>query len=307
MDIKKEVLDLIKSRKENEFNLGENLIIDGINLGKMRSMIGYRGIDLAKDVQISIDYIDNIKSYIYNDDIDTEYTLFYLHGGAFYGGSPLINEYMCKYISKFGKIRVINIEYPLAPDVKFPETSKIIYSIIKKYAKKYKNNKFSIAGDSAGGHIALNIVQQDVEDEKIISFICMYYPCMSLSKLENWNISMYNLDKDSEYGIMNIKFLRSLFPYIEKFYVPLGTNKNTKEYNFNLMTEEDFLKLPRMIIVKAQFDYCNLEINDFIKKFNVKNYSFDGMPHGFMEFLGYLDEVKSALDLTIENIRLSRD
>ncbi|VWL85854.1 alpha/beta hydrolase fold domain-containing protein [Oceanivirga miroungae] len=307
MDIKKEVINALRNRKDDEFNLGEELIIDGVNLGKMRSMIGYRGLDLASDVDIKIDYVDGFKSYIYNDNTDSNYTLFYLHGGGFYGGSAIVYEYICKYIAKYANIRVINMEYPLAPEMKFPDTSRLVYSVIKQYAKKYENNIFSIAGDSAGAHISMNVVQEDVLDKKLISFLTMYYPCMSLSKLENWSISKYNLDEDSHYAKINIKFLRSLFPFIEKFYVKKGTNKNTKEYNFNLMTEKDFSKLPSMMIIKAQYDYCNLEIDEFIEKFGVKSYVFEGMPHGFMELLGYVEEVKKALDLTIENIKISRD
>ncbi len=302
MDVKQEMIDAKKYRKKDEFNLGEDLVIDGIDLGKMRSMIGYRGKDLAPNIKSKKMIINGIDCYKYYNKTDTKNILFYIHGGGFYGGAAIVMENLCKYFANIGDIHVINIDYTLAPKSKFPDTSIEIYNIVKEVYKMYGDIKYSIAGDSAGAHLAMNVVLLDIRDKKIISHISMYYPVISLDEIKNWNINMYNLEEPCNEGKMIIKFLKAVMPYIKKFYIPSNVDRNTSLYNLNNISEEEKKLLPEILIAKSEFDYFNLEIDQFCSKYDVDLYEYKGLSHGFMELLGYLDEVSELANITVRKI-----
>ncbi len=304
MDIKEKMLYARNQRKKDEFGLGEELVIDGIDLGNMRSMIGYRGKDLALEIAKEVININGINCYKYFKSEKTNNVLFYIHGGGFYGGAAIVMENLCKYFAKISNVHVINIDYTLAPKSKFPDTSIEIYNIIKEISNKeeYKNAKFSIAGDSAGAHLAMNAVLLDIKDKSLISHISMYYPVISLEELKDWNINKYNLVEPCNNAKMIIRFLKSIMPYIQKFYVPENVDKNNSMYNLNNISEEEVKKLPKMLVVKSEFDYFNIEIDEFCRKYNLDLYEYKGLSHGFMEFLGYLDEVEEVANLTIKQI-----
>lgn len=297
MDIKKEMLDALAKRNKDEFNLYEDLVVSGVDLGKMRSMIGYRGIDIASFISTDEIDINNVKVYVYNKESTSNYVLFYLHGGGFYGGSAKVVEFACKYMAYKGNFTVYNIDYTLAPAKKFPNIALEILDVVKEISSKYENTIFGIAGDSAGGHLAINVAQLDTQ--KIISKVMSFYPVISLEAIENWSINMYNLDEDAVHAKATIQFLRSIMKYINLFYVPSNIDKRSSLYNINNMSYEEFDKLAEIYIYKAQFDYFNIEIDRLIKKFNIKSREYKGVSHGFIELIGYVDEASLLLERAV--------
>lgn len=291
MEIKKQMLEALKYRKEDHFGFYVPYIFEGIDVGKIRSMIGYPSLDLSKDVKQEVIYVNKVSCYKYYKNIKTKYVLFNIHGGGFYGGGTKVIENNSKYIAS-NDIHVISIEYTLAPELKFPNTMYQIYDIISYFVKEYENCKFGIIGDSAGGHLALNTVAIDFN--KYISFVGLYYPVISLDSKKKVETS--GIGENAKASIM---FLKSIMPLITKLYLPKEYDKNSSYYNaLNMKT-----LYPETVIFKAQFDYFNNEIDEFSKKFNVKTYELEGLSHGFMELLGYLDEVKEVLDLTIKHFK----
>lgn len=303
MDICPKMIEALKKRKKDEFNLGSDLIYKNIKLGEIRSKIGYRGIDLCPDVITEKIYINNILCYKYYTHQNTESVIFYIHGGGFYGGSALVSEYCCKYISKNSNSHIINIDYTLAPDSKFPDTMYEIYDIIEKIKEEYPNCKFGIIGDSAGAHLAMNVAILDIHELEILSFIALYYPVISLKEIKNWNISMYNLEEPCEYAKSSILFLKSIMPLISKLYLPEKYDEKSKFFNILNIEKEEFNKLPKIFLAKAEFDYFNLDIDLFIQKHNIDYVEYKRLAHGFIELLGYVDEAKELLDLTIKKFK----
>lgn len=303
MEISKKMLDALKLRKENEFNLASDLIYQGIDLGKIRGKIGHRGKDISHNVITQKLNINNITCYKYFVKEKTDYLLINLHGGGFYGGSAEISENNCKYLSYYGDIHVINIEYTLAPDSKFPETMYEIYDIIEKLKQEYKNCKIGILGDSAGGHLAMNVALLDIENLEIIDFIALYYPIISLEERENWNISKYNLSKDDINAKAGILFLKSIMKLIKKLYLEENYDRNSKYFNLLNIEKEEFKKLPKIFLAKAGIDYYNIDIDEFCNKYSIDSVEYEGLFHGFAELLSYVDEVKDLLELTVKKFK----
>ena len=91
---------------------------------------------------------------------------FYIHGGGFCVGNSLM--YLAAHTKFLREMReqgvtnvaVLSIEYPLAPKVKFPipiETCFHVYDHLVREKQIIKPENIILAGDSAGGSIALNI------------------------------------------------------------------------------------------------------------------------------------------------------
>lgn len=300
MDIKKEMIDAMKIRKKDEFNLFEEYEYKGLDIGRIRSMIGYRGLDLVQDLKEEKLNILGVDTYKYFANENSRYVVFNIHGGGFYGGSPKVMQYCNRYLAKMGDFHVYAIDYTLAPKSKFPDTMFEIYRIIKEIIKIYPNSKYIITGDSAGAHLAMNVA---LLDNSIFSYIFLYYPVISLLPQKNFKIDEFNLDSDAIYAKAHIQMLYQSTKLIQKLYLKENYDINSKFFNLLNIPFYEFEKLPKILIAKAQFDYFNLDIDEFIKKFKVEVVEFSELSHGFLEFLGYVEEAKSLLDLTIEKIK----
>ncbi len=92
----------------------------------------------------------------------------YLHGGSYYCGSFKTHGGIAARISKFSEIPVLFPDYSLAPEKPFPAALEDVITIYRWLIehKKIKPDKVIIAGDSAGGGLALAVLIK-LRDEKI--------------------------------------------------------------------------------------------------------------------------------------------
>lgn len=84
----------------------------------------------------------------------------YLHGGAFFAGSPETHRGLCARLSQLSGYTVIVPDYRLAPEHPFPaacEDSLAVYQGL--LAAGYAPEAVRVAGDSAGGALSLLLAQ----------------------------------------------------------------------------------------------------------------------------------------------------
>lgn len=78
-----------------------------------------------------------------------------LHGGAFYlgGGGPggLLESIP---VAGLGKIKVVSVDYRMAPEHKFPAASEDVAAVYQELLKRHKPENIGIYGCSAGGALA---------------------------------------------------------------------------------------------------------------------------------------------------------
>jgi acetyl esterase/lipase len=82
-----------------------------------------------------------------------------VHGGAFLVGRGLVaakNESVP--IASIGKIKVIGLDYRMAPYYKFPAASEDVEAVYRELLKTYKPNEIGIYGCSAGGMLTAQSV-----------------------------------------------------------------------------------------------------------------------------------------------------
>lgn len=91
----------------------------------------------------------------------------YYHGGGFVLGNIETHDYTCRFLAKHAGVRVLSVEYRLAPDDKFPaglDDALAAFDYAHKHADELGADQARIAvgGDSAGGNLAAAVAQQAV-------------------------------------------------------------------------------------------------------------------------------------------------
>lgn len=87
-------------------------------------------------------------------------TLLYLHGGAFVSGSPAMYRRFCAALAQRLSLRVFVPDYRLAPEHPFPAASDDACAVYEALvAELSRRDVLVVAGDSAGGNLALGVLQ----------------------------------------------------------------------------------------------------------------------------------------------------
>jgi monoterpene epsilon-lactone hydrolase len=77
-----------------------------------------------------------------------------LHGGAFLYGWPFGSQIESLPIASEGKIKVVSVNYRMAPAHKFPAASEDVAAVYRELLKSHKPSEIGIYGCSAGGILA---------------------------------------------------------------------------------------------------------------------------------------------------------
>lgn len=86
--------------------------------------------------------------------------LLYLHGGAFVAGSPQMYRPFCAALARRLSLRVFVPDYRLAPEHAFPAAPDDAAAVYSALATQLRPDEaFMVAGDSAGGNLALGVLQ----------------------------------------------------------------------------------------------------------------------------------------------------
>jgi monoterpene epsilon-lactone hydrolase len=103
--------------------------------------------------------IAGVESYWFNQSQLTEKNIvIYLHGGVYTYGN--INAYraMLSHLSRSLNLPLLYVEYSLSPEHPFPAANNEVLKVYRELVKKYPGYKITIIGDSAGGGLAISLV-----------------------------------------------------------------------------------------------------------------------------------------------------
>lgn len=132
------------------------------------------------------------------DVINHDNIIIYIHGGGFmYNCYGFYHDVLCEIAKKTNSI-VCYINYPLSPEHKYPTAINFCRDMINDIILKFPNKKVYIAGDSAGGNLVLNLM--DEFENKIEKYILI---CPVVSKE---NITDLRDTKILDYDSMQIYF-----------------------------------------------------------------------------------------------------
>ena len=269
--------------------------------------------ELSKIIKIK-DHMINIHIYRGKDTGKKKNAVLFIHGGAFFGGDVKTKGNQCRYLAEQADAVVISPEYRLAPETPFPGAVDDVMGTldwITEHAEKLKidEDKIAVMGESAGGTLAANCCLMDEKER--IKLAVYIYGALDLTPAErtpyHWDYSLYDMYEGQKDYIMNRLFrFKELTDYMEDLYVQNGYS--TMDGEVSPLYAEDLSKMPKTLMVEAEFDYFKICNDEFVKRLteagiNTEVILYEGLDHGFFDRIGSLFQAEDCIREIAERVK----
>ena len=219
------------------------------------------------------DKILNMDVRIFNENSNN--TLIYLHGGGWVSGSLNTHSNICYKLSEELNTCVIALDYPLAPENKFPIALNEIDLVCEKIMENYKN--VSIMGDSAGANLAFAVA---IKNKKLkFKEVILAYPATQTDYTSNTKYK--SVLKNSGKTFLTKESLRD---YLSMY---LRNDKDYKKPYVNLLKNNWLFGFPKTTIITGTLDPLHDEgvaLKEKLERFlvPVRHLDLQGAPHAFL-------------------------
>ncbi|MEC3975060.1 alpha/beta hydrolase [Amycolatopsis sp. H20-H5] len=228
--------------------------------------------------------------------------LVFFHGGGWVVGTRDSHDNTARYLAKHAGVRVLSVEYRLAPEHPFPAaTEDAIAAFDYAYAKASELGadpaRIAVGGDSAGGNLAAVTAQQAVRrGGGVPAFQLLFYPGTDFStrrrSREIFGEDLFLTDKDMD--------------WFENHYVPRGTDLTDPRLS---PLHGEVSGLPPAYIATAGFDPLRDEGEAYAEKLRAAGVpvALSRQPdliHGYINFIGVGRRFTEALAEAAGALRL---
>lgn len=228
------------------------------------------------------------------------------HGGGFVLGDLDTHENMARYYCNHAQLIVINVDYRLSPEHKFPLGVEDCYTVLCWLAANAQDlgadaNRIAVTGDSAGGNLSAVVCQlASSRGGPKVAYQVLAYPVASM----DMNASYESRDNfgQGEYllSMMDMSWFSDLY-----FTKP---KEEIEDLRASPILLEDFSELPPALVITAGYDPLRDEGKHYADKLkdagvDVEYVCFETTIHGFMSFSGAIDAGKDALELAARKLR----
>lgn len=169
-----------------------------------------------------------------------------MHGGGFVMGSAEMDDAWCPVIADRASCLVVNIDYHLAPEYKFPAALYECYDILKWLYEnpnvlQVDKKRIAVGGHSAGGNLAAALCLLNKEREKIpLVKQILNYPPLDLATDPDLKFKHKNAIPPRLAKLFNESYLKSM--------------KDAENPLVSPVYAEDLEDLPPALIITAEFD-----------------------------------------------------
>lgn len=222
-----------------------------------------------------------------------------MHGGGFVMGSAELDDAWCPVIADRARCIVVNIDYRLAPEHKFPTALYECYDIVKwlyenSCVLQIDNKRIAVGGHSAGGNLAAALCLLNKEREQIpLVKQILDYPPLDLAT-----------DPD-----LKPKHEKALSPRLAKLFNEsyLKSMKDAENPLVSPVYAEDLEDLPPALIITAEFDSLADEADYYASQLEeagvpVIKKKFLGAAHAFTHS-GDLNQADEAWNLISDELK----
>lgn len=249
-------------------------------------------IPQSRQVEIRPLRIAGIRAEEIKPKAQTTQLIFHIHGGAFFLGSLNTHRAFLSDISLRTQMQILHIDYPLAPEHRYPESGDAIYDIYQMLIDQGTQPKdIIVSGDSCGANLALALVLRLKEEDPALvpSGLVLMSPFLDLT-LTSESLR-YNQKHDA---LLSVEALETGIQY----YVPRGVDPSIPELS---PIFADFKGLPPTLVQIGSKEILLDDAARFAEKakadgVEVRYKLYTGMWHNFQMFSPWFDEAKQALD-----------
>ena len=237
--------------------------------------------------------------------------LIYIHGGGFLGGEPAMCENLCRDIARTAPAAVFSVEYRLSPEHFYPyglqdcfEAVDWVLSHLDTY--HLDASRVSIAGDSAGGNLALCCSMRESQKESLrIQKQILLYPAINIGKYdlggESWREDFYSWSSDEQERDVQSKLAHDVGIFDDMMVEAYaGGMEKTKDPYVCPVLNKEWFHMPKTTVVLGEYDYLVQEgvylakqIADAGVPSTVLYYY--GMCHAFGEHLGDFPQAEDLM------------
>ena len=240
--------------------------------------------------------------------------LIYIHGGSFMASAASYYEQPCRFAAEQSGCVVLNIEYGLAPEHRYPAAINdclrlIEYVYANADALGIDKSRIGLFGDSAGANLALASVIDNKSEAKI-SYLGLFYPCVDLfsgEHLYDWNISDYSInDEEKELILSRLQLGRCDGQGNSQLMAGILLNYTGERYEEVKNAPDvspiyaDLSIMPFTGIFCAEYDGLRIQMEYYarlLKKAGVPCTitRYRGVTHAFLDYFGIVPQGEAAI------------
>ena len=219
--------------------------------------------------------------------------LIYFHGGCFVSGDFDTHDRQLRMLANLGDCIVVAVDYRLAPEHVYPAAHDDAFKaahIVQQYAKFWGGNpeNITIAGDSAGGHLALvTCLRLKNQGQWMPKHQVLIYPMLDATASSNSYKKFGN-----DYIITRDALLSGFETYF--------TNVTLSHPEASPLYRNDLAGLPETHILTAEFDALVDEGESLFRRLlgagvDVQCRRYLGVNHGFFQLAGISAAANKAI------------
>ncbi|XP_067950310.1 uncharacterized protein [Watersipora subatra] len=235
-----------------------------------------------------------------NNNLQTSWNKIFIffHGGGFIWGSRETHMKFCEMIANRCNCVVVNVEYRLSPEHKFPACYDDAVAVVnwcqdnKKLLTNCDSPLVGVGGDSAGGNIAASVCHL----VKGLAFQVLIYSSLTVSPYKHYpSVAKYSegllLTKE-----MLLRFLGLFLTNIEE----------ATDLRCSPVDRKEFAGVPPALFIVSECDPLADQSTEYHKKLQAagvqtKLVTLKGTIHGFVAMPGFFKETTSTTIFHIDN------
>lgn len=234
-------------------------------------------------------------------------TLYYIHGGGFFGGHSGVVEESLKLIVEKSGMNVFSVDYRLAPENPYPTGHEDCYCVLEwiyEHANELNCNPHLIfvGGDSAGGNLTQYCATRDWEENKHhIQGQLLLYPTLNMAQVKDEyykpSLDQYEMAPSQKRGLTRmLNMFGSMSNGLEEV---LKTSDVNNDY-LNPYTRNPLLNPPTFLTV-GEHDFLKIETLGYGVKLHqagidTKAVLYKGFGHAYFDNTGVYPQTEDCCD-----------
>jgi acetyl esterase len=235
---------------------------------------------------------------------DSMPVVIYFHGGGFFAGGIDETDELARKIAKRVDAVVVNVDYHLSPEAKFPVAVSDAYAALCWVAENATRlgidpQRIVLAGDSAGGNLVIvTCLQARERGGPAVLLQVAIYPSLDMRERPQYasrarlGQGAYILDND------DIEWMLDAY---------LPTPEDALDWRASPILAGSFADLPPAVVVTADHDPLIDEAVLYVERLQnagvpAEHVCFTGTFHGFVGYASILDAGARGIDLICDRI-----